>query len=392
MVNCDLPSRKAVLSVFGFEPFRIGAGEIFAHELSSQLAQYGWDSILCFLTPPAEPVRKFLDLPNVKIEVVPDSWKLSGSATRRLSELLRRYRPSVLHLHFTGFLSPYPWLARLTGVERVFFTDQSSRPAGHVDRKSPLWKRMILRVTNAPITRVISISRYGQRSFTATGLVPMDRSEMIYNSVDLSRADAGLAKAADFRSRYGIPGDRLMVAQASWMIPEKGIHDLIAAMKLVLAKKSDVQLVLAGDGKHRQEYIKLASDLGIADHVCFTGVVQDPLGEGLYAAADVVCQVSRWEEVFGYVIAEAMASSKPLLGTRVGGIPELIEDGKTGFLVERGDTEAMADRLLRLLEDARLREAMGQAGRRAAETRFNHKVNVGQLIKLYGIGEKGAQT
>jgi glycosyltransferase involved in cell wall biosynthesis len=121
-------------------------------------------------------------------------------------------------------------------------------------------------------------------------------------------------------------------------------------------------------------------------------VVQDPLGEGLYAAADVVCQVSRWEEVFGYVIAEAMASSKPLLGTRVGGIPELIEDGKTGFLVERGDTEAMADRLLRLLEDARLREAMGQAGRRAAETRFNHKVNVGQLIKLYGIGEKGAQT
>ena len=121
------------------------------------------------------------------------------------------------------------------------------------------------------------------------------------------------------------------------------------------------------------------------------GVVQDPLGQGLYAAADVVCQMSRWEEVFGYVIAEAMASYKPMIGTRVGGIPELIDEGKTGFLVERGDTEAMADRLLRLLGDASLRERMGQEGRRVAETRFNHKVNVTQLIKLYGI-EKGARN
>jgi glycosyltransferase involved in cell wall biosynthesis len=386
MLHCDLPSRRAVLSLFGFEPFRIGAGEIFAHELSSQLGRLGYDSILCFLTPPAEPVRRFLELPNVKIEVVPDSWKLNGSATRRLAGLLRRYQPSVLHMHFVGFLSPYPWLARLTGVDKVFFTDQGSRPAGYVPALSPWWKRMILRVTNAPITRVISISRYGQRCFTATGLFPADRSAMIYNSVDLARADAGLAKAADFREKYFVPKDRLVVAQASWMIPEKGVHDLIAAMKLVLEKRSDVHLVLAGEGKHRQEYTKLASDLGIADHVCFTGTVQDPLGEGLYATADVVCQVSQWEEVFGYVIAEAMASYKPMLGTRVGGIPELIEDGKTGYLVERGDTAAMADRLLRLLNDGCLRQTMGQAGRRATETRFNHKVNVGQLIELYGIG------
>jgi glycosyltransferase involved in cell wall biosynthesis len=389
MLNCDLPSRRAVLSLFGFEPFRIGAGEIFAHELSSQLGQFGYDSILCFLTPPAEAVRQFLDLPNVKIEVVPDSWKLSGNATRRLADLLRRYRPAVLHLHFTGFLSPYPWLARLTGVEKVFFTDQGSRPQGYVPKKSPFWKRMILRVTNAPITRVISISRYGQRCFTTTGLFPVERSAMIYNSVDLSRAEAGVGKAADFRGKYGVPENRLVVAQASWMIPEKGVHDLIAAMKLVLEKRNDVHLVLAGEGNHRQEYMKLACVLGISDHVCFTGVVQDPLGEGLYAAADVVCQVSQWEEVFGYVIAEAMASSKPMLGTRVGGIPELIEDGKSGYLVERGDTQAMADRLLRLLEDGGLRQTMGEAGRHAAETRFNHKVNVGQLIRLYGIGENG---
>ena len=115
------------------------------------------------------------------------------------------------------------------------------------------------------------------------------------------------------------------------------------------------------------------------------GNVQDPLAEGLYAASDVVCQMSRWEELFGYVNAEAMASGKPLVGTRVGGIPEIIDDGKSGFLVPRRDTQAMAARILDLLRDEDLRRRMGEAGRRIAIQKFNHRTNIAQLINLYGI-------
>jgi len=175
------------------------------------------------------------------------------------------------------------------------------------------------------------------------------------------------------------------VTQVSWIIPEKGIHDLLQAAGLVLSQNCDVQFVIVGDGPYRSECQKLAAELGISEHVTWTGIVQDPLSEGVYAAADVVCQMSRWEEVFGQVITEAMASRKPVIGTRVGGIPELINDGETGFLVERGDIPSMAEKILHLLNDPGQRTRMGNKGREGVEAKFDHRRNVSKLIELYGL-------
>jgi glycosyltransferase involved in cell wall biosynthesis len=379
------PPNNAVVSVFGCDPYRIGAGENFARELSTQLAARGWRSVLCFLKAPPEPVRRFLDLPNTSVEVIEDSWRLSARATTRLFAVLRAYRPRVLHLHFTGFLSAYPWVAKLSRVERVYFTDQASRPEGFIAKRAPLWKRTVMRVINSPLNGVISVSEYGYRSFAASGLAPKNRFHIIYNSVDVSRAELGLAKREEFRRRYGIPEDRLVVAQVGQLIAEKGPDDLLAAAHDVVAAEPQAHFVLAGDGANRPNLEKAVSDLGIGSHVTFTGVVEDPLGEGLYAAVDVVCQMSRWEEVFGYVNAEAMATGKPVVGTRVGGIPELIEDGKTGYLTARRDTGAMAARILELLRDPQLRRRMGEAGKRAAKEKFSLQTNVAKLLELYGI-------
>jgi glycosyltransferase involved in cell wall biosynthesis len=242
-----------------------------------------------------------------------------------------------------------------------------------------------MRVINGPLTAVISVSDYGYRNFTARDLLPKKRFHIIYNSVDVARANLGLVKAGEFRRRYGIPRDRLVVTQVSWLIPEKGVDDLLAAARGVVAAEPRAHFVLAGEGAHRPKLEQTARDLGIQDHVTFTGVVPDPLADGLFAASDIVCQMSRWEEVFGYVNAEAMASGKPLVGTRVGGIPEIIDHGRTGYLVDRRDTAAMTYRILELLRDPDLRGRMGEAGRRVAEEKFNHKKNVEQLVKLYGI-------
>jgi glycosyltransferase involved in cell wall biosynthesis len=376
---------NTVVSVFGFDPYRIGAGEIFARELSEQLAARGWNSVLCFLKPPPESVRRFLDLPNVSIEIIEDSWKLSATATAQLFAVLRTYRPRILHLYFTGFLSIYPWMAKLLGVEKVFFTDQSSQPEGFVQTRAPFWKRAAMRVINGPLTGVISVSGYGYRNFTGRDLLPKRRFHIIYNSVDISRAALGQAKGEEFRRRHNIPPDRLVVTQVSWLIPEKGVDDLLIAARDVVAAEPKAHFLLAGDGAHRPQLEQAARDLCIESHVTFTGVVPDPLADGLYAASDVVCQMSRWEEVFGYVNAEAMATAKPLVATRVGGIPEIIEHGNTGFLVERRDTAAMAARILDLLRDPNLRRRMGEAGLRVAGEKFNHKTNVAQLILLYGV-------
>jgi glycosyltransferase involved in cell wall biosynthesis len=378
-------SRPTVLSIFGVKPFRIGSNESFAAELSRQLAGHGWTSVLCFLQSPPESVRRFLELPNVTLNVLENSVEPDIKTLIRFAGMLRRHKPRILHLHFTGFVGPYPWVARLCSVERIFITDHTSRPAGYEPRRAPFWKRSLTRLINLPVNRVMSVSEYGYRCMTTLDVLPKDRFQMIYNSIELSRVREDANLGARFRARHGIPADRGLVVQVSWIIPEKGIVDLLSAARILVARGANVHFALVGEGAYRAQYTQLAADWGLTDVVSWTGVAEDPFAEGVYAAADVVCQVSRWEEVFGWTIAEAMAHRKPLVGTRVGGIPELVRDGATGFLVERGDAAAIADRISRLLESPELRAKMGHAGRQDVETKFDLTKNVARLLDVYGI-------
>jgi glycosyltransferase involved in cell wall biosynthesis len=141
---------------------------------------------------------------------------------------------------------------------------------------------------------------------------------------------------------------------------------------------------LVGEGADREQFTKEAEALGIADHITFTGLIQDPFGEGVFESADIVCQLSEWEELFGWMIAEAMAYGKPIVATNVGGIPELVHDGVTGFLVPRGDAASAAAKLAALAADPQLRRKLGDAGRKLVEENFNLQRNVSQLVELYG--------
>ncbi len=371
-----------LVSVFGVKPSRIGGGEVFARALSSRLAGRGWESVLCYESLPEGEVRRFLELPNVTFDVLKDAWKFAARQAADLAGILKRHPADILHLYFTGFLSPYPWVARWRGVTKVFFTDQGSHPEGYVAMRRPPWKRLAARALNLPLNQVICISDYNVGCMLRRDLIDARRVRRIYNSVDLAAAHGD---GAAFRLRHGVPAGAPVVAQASWMIPEKGITDLIEAARVVLDRIPQAHFLLAGEGKHRNEYMAMARDLGMEDHFTWTGLVQNPVAEGLYAAADVVCQVSRWEEAFGWVIAEAMAAGRPLVATRVGGIPELVADGESGFLVAPRAPAEIAGRLVQLLEDSTLRTRLGAAGRLAAEQKFDLTRNLDALMRAYGF-------
>jgi glycosyltransferase involved in cell wall biosynthesis len=169
------------------------------------------------------------------------------------------------------------------------------------------------------------------------------------------------------------------------MIPEKGVLDLLNAAGIAVRQNPNMHFALIGDGPYRQEFMKHAEDQGISEHVTWTGLIKDPISEGVYEAADLVCQASRWEELFGWMIAEAMSYERPVIATRVGGIPELVSDGETGYLVERDDIETLAQRILTLASDRELRTRLGRAGARVVQTKFNLEQNVSQLIELYSL-------
>ncbi len=378
-----------VLSIFGVVPQRIGGVETFARELSEQLSGAGWESVVCFLDKPSGAVRRFVELPGVRIEAAPACASIGWAGIRQVDELLCRYHPEIVHLHFVDMAGPHLWLARLRSVSRIYLTDQTSRPEGYIPTRSSLWKRAIRRAVYWPVSGLVPVSDYVARVDEALGSVPRGRVSRIYNAVDLTRPPGD---PSGIRKKYRIPENRRIVLQVSWIIPEKGIPDLLDAARLVIASDPGVQFVIAGEGAWRKAYSEYAADAGIGDHVTWTGLVEDPIREGLYDAAEVVCQLSRWQEAFGWTNAEAMACRKPVIATDVGGQPEIICDGVTGFIVPRRQPAAAAQRILQLLGDAALRQRMGDAGRARVEQLFDLRQNVSALLDAYRIPRPTARA
>ena len=376
---------STVVAVFGIQPFRIGGVESFVRELARQLEPRGVRLAAVFSALPAGPVAEYLRAPNLEIAAVPALETSARASVGPLAALLRRYKPQVVHFQFVDFVGLLPWVARLCGARKIVFTAQGSNPLDFEPRRAPLWKRWAVRVINAPLSAVIGVSDYTRGALAALDTLPKERFRVIYSAVQPPSLDDARARGSAFRKRFAIPEDRELITQVSWIIPEKGVADLLDAAMLVLARRPQTHFAIVGRGACEAEYKRHAADLGIADAVTWTGLVGNPMEEGVYAAADVFCLPSCWQEAFGWVIAEAMAFEKPVVATRVGGIPEVVEDGVTGLLVPPRDPEALAEALLRLLDDAELRGRMGAAGRRRVEGKFNLERNVTALIGEYGL-------
>jgi glycosyltransferase involved in cell wall biosynthesis len=378
--------RDRVLSIFDLSPHRISGIEMFAHELSRQLGAQGWGSILCFPEAPSPEAERFLTLPNVALTVAPEIFARSRlRAANGFARLLSRYRPRILQVHFLGYLSLFPWLARYFRVERVFFTDHMSRPIDFCCSRPPLWKQLTARILVHPITTVITVSDYARRCHQLGRSSSEARTVTIYNGVDLSRVPQQEGAALQFRRRFGIAEDQLLITQVSWVIAEKGVLDFVAAAGRVATILPNVHFALVGGGGLLARCRQQAHDGNFQDRITFTGESADPFSEGVFAASDVICQLSVWQEAFGFAIAEAMAHGKPVLATRVGGIPEIVEDGVTGYLVSAGDREAIADRMLRLAGDGSLRRRMGIAGRGVVQSRFDLSRTVARHLALFGV-------
>jgi phosphatidylinositol alpha-1,6-mannosyltransferase len=149
----------------------------------------------------------------------------------------------------------------------------------------------------------------------------------------------------------------------------KGLDEVILALPRVVGEVPETVYMIVGDGDDRERLEELVKKNGLSDRVIFTGVVSDEELIGFYKRCDVFLMPSR-QEGFGIVFLEAMAFQKPVIGGNHGGTPEVIVDNETGFLVEHGDVNALADRIIRLLLDKELCQRMGLAGRRRVEENY----------------------
>jgi len=144
--------------------------------------------------------------------------------------------------------------------------------------------------------------------------------------------------------------------------PGKGVDTVLRALPRVLQSVPCARYLIIGDGDLRPHLERLATQLGIGDRVVFLGHQSEADLKDYYRKSDVFVMPSR-QEGFGIVFLEAMGFGKPVIAAASGGAPDIVVDGLTGFLIEYGDVNALADRLISVLSDAKLRERLGTSGR-----------------------------
>jgi sugar transferase (PEP-CTERM/EpsH1 system associated) len=301
---------------------------------------------------------------NSEVEVV-EIDKRPGNDVRALLRLVRtfrHFRPAIVHSRNWAAFDAVP-AARVAGVRRVVHSEHG-REFGDPDGRNRHRNR-IRRTFSPLVTHFITVSRELRTWLTDEVGIRREKVSTIYNGVDVGRfgpVDRGAARA-----RFGLPRDGSVIGTVGRLDPVKDQAALVHAFAKLRADHPDSWLLIVGDGPYREELTRVVRECGVEDRVRLAGELPDiPVA---LAAMDVFALPSIAEGMSNTLL-EAMASSLPAVATRVGGTPELLEDGKTGRLIERGDRAALAKVLGEYLEDGELRLAHGRAARQWVAKHF----------------------
>lgn len=284
----------------------------------------------------------------------------------RLKALLRSIQPDIVHVHSRrgDFLSIR---AACSEGRLCIHSRRVDNPPGWFD----------LRLKFPQCDAIITISD-GIRQVLRTAGVPDSQLRCVLSAVDTERfrPDAG---DPEFRKRFQLEPDALVAAVVAQLIPRKGHQVLFDALPGVLARHPRLRVLLFGKGPHEAELRQKVQAAGLQEVVRFAGFHTDM--DRILPCVDVVVHPA-WMEGLGVSLLEAAASGVPIIASRAGGMPEIVQSGLNGFLVEPGDVTGVANALAQLLDEPVLRRAQGQAARRWVIERFgiptmvqgNHRV------------------
>ena len=363
---------------------RIGGVERYAHRVAAAVRD----------APDLEPVvitsnhldrrTRFDDVEGIPVVRLGGAVRLSNTPINplwpwHLRRLFRRLRINVVNAH-----APVPYLADVATlaagrrpVVLSYHAGSMVKQSQPVDLVLRTYERLVLPRLFNRAAAVVSVSP----TSLAHG---HPKARQVTPGVDVQTFVPHLSG--------GIPERPVMmyVGRIDRTSPWKGISVLLQAFVRVAREIPEARLVLAGGGDAVEDHRMQVGRLGIQDRVDFVGTLDDDALVRAYQAASTVVLPSTTEsESFGMCLIEAMACGTPVIGSRVGGIPFVIDDGKTGLLVRPGDAGALAAACTRLLRDPDLAARMGRAGRKEAESRYAWPGQVDKYLELFRNIEVG---
>ncbi len=293
------------------------------------------------------------------------------SAAWRLSRVVKRLRPDVVHAHDahgTAMASLGLSLGSPTPAPALIV---SRRVDFHLNRNSfSRWK-------HRQVDFFIAASEAIRKMLVADG-VPSERAVTVHEGIDLEHVLA--APPVNVHQAFWLPHQAPVVGNVAALVPHKGHRHLIEAAHLVVREMPDTRFIILGEGELREQLERQIRDYHLEKHVLLPGFRTDVIG--CIKGFDLFV-MSSVTEGLGTSLLDAMACSRASVATRAGGIPELVEAGRTGVLVEPRDHAAMAREIVRLLKDDGLRRQMGEAARTRVAERFTVERMIAETAAVY---------
>jgi len=343
-------------------------GEAQLLHLAEGLARRGHFCIVA--GQPGSPLLARAAQKGLKTEPVAMSSEWSLSAVRLLSRILKRERIQVIHMHTSHACTLGGWAARLAGVPvRII-----SRRVDFSVRSNP-FRRLKYQWG---VDRIVAISEGVRAVLIGDGLDPA-RIEVIRSGIDPRPFDPAYP-SVEARREFGIAEKSPVVGCVAHFADHKGHRYLVEAAARVAAAVPDIRFLLVGDGELRPQIELQIKELKLERQIILTGFRNDI--PRLLAAMDIVVLSSHLEGL-GTSLLDAMAMARPVVATRVGGIPEMVEDGLTGRLVPPRDPAALADALIELIRRPDEQKRMGEAGRARMLEKFSAEAMVSATEALY---------
>lgn len=299
----------------------------------------------------------------------------------QVKRLLEAEAPDVIHAHGTRACSNVLWAARKLGIPVIYTVHGWSF---HQDQH-PLVRRLRIQGEKYLTERSrvnISVSASNQQS--GKEMLPQFRSVVINNGIDQQKFDPERTYK-NVRAELGIASDSVVVLFIARFTAHKQPLTLIRAFARALrlmreGVSPDVHLLMVGDGDEKEAGVGLARELGLEDKVRFEAFRQDV--PDVLGAADIFVLPSLWEGL-PIGLLEAMAMRKAVIGTRVDGTREVLQDGANGLMVEPGDVEALALAIVRLARDRELRESLRAKAFQTVRQRFDAATMTGEIEAIY---------
>lgn len=301
----------------------------------------------------------------------------------RLARVFRARRPAIVHTHTlsTNFYGRFA--AMLARAPRCVTTVHSFMgellrhdPSGRVGNRLLFWQNQWM---NRFADRLVAVSEGVREGLVSSGLPP-DRVRLIRCGIDLDEVGSGGGDRAEVRRRLGLAPDDWVIGSIGRADPVKDQLSLLDASLPMMQRDRSVRLVIVGEGPERPRLQARASAEGVAEQVRLLGRVSN--ARSLLAGFDVYAMSSRMEGI-PLSMLEAMAAHLPVVATRVGGIPEVIEDGVSGLLVPEGDPGRLGEAIDLLHSDRSLAERLAAAGRRRVEQAYDARATSRELAELY---------